>query len=217
MPTTTWSVLPRYSVLLALALAACAGPQEQVSTPEAPSAGPGELGPLPATFRNAPSCGGCLTITVTLRPEGAYVAREKLGSSEFYDFGRWQAADGQLRLVGGRGEPRSYAVRPGGVLDAQAGTQGGDLRRAPEVESLRGPFRMTGLFDGERFKECQTGAVWPLEDSRAAQSLRQGYVNRGRQPLLVSIDGRFAPQPPRGEALRVIRTAAIHNERGCPG
>jgi hypothetical protein len=217
MPTTTWSVLPRYSVLLALALAACAGPQEQQSRPEAPGAARGELGALPATFRNAPSCGGCLAVTVTLRPDGAYVAREKLGASEFYDFGRWQTADGTLRLAGGRDEPRSYALRPGGVLDAQAGTQGGDLRRAPEVESLRGPFRMTGLYDGERFKECQTGVAWALDDSRAAQALKEEFSGRKNRAMLVSIDARFEPQPPRGEALRVVRTAAIHNERGCPG
>lgn len=212
--------MPRYSVVLALALAACAGPQEQDGTREGAPAAPvarGELGALPATFRNAPSCGGCLAITATLRPDGGFVAREKLGASEFYDFGRWQVVDGILRLSGGRDEPRSYALRPGGVLDAQAGAPGGDLRRAGEVESLRGPFRMTGLFDGRQFKECQTGVVWPLDDSRAARSLREQYVSRGRQTLLVSVDARFEPQAPRGEALRVVRTAAIHNERGCPG
>jgi hypothetical protein len=208
--------LPRYSVVLALALAACAGPREQQSTPPAPDPGRGELGALPATFRNSPSCGGCLAVTVTLRPDGAYVAREKLGSSEFYDFGRWQAQGGALQLSGGRDAPRGYVVRPGGVLDARAGTQGGNLRRAPEVEPLRGPFRMTGLFDGERFKECQTGVVWPLDDSRAGQALKEQVSGGRNQAILVSIDGRFEPQP-RGEALRVIRTAAVHNERGCPG
>ena len=75
---------------------------------------------------------------------------------------------------------------------------------------------MTGLFDGERFKECQTGVVWPLDDSRAAQALKEQVSGRRNQAILVSIDGRFEPQP-RGEALRVIRTAAVHNERGCPG
>jgi hypothetical protein len=83
------------------------------------------------------------------------------------------------------------------------------------VETLRGPFRMTGLFDGKVFKECQTGLAWALDDSRAAQALKEQYSDR-RQPVLVSLDGRFEPQG-RGEVLRVVRTAAIHNERGCPG
>jgi hypothetical protein len=34
--------------------------------------------------------------------------------------------------------------------------------------------------------------------------------------MLVSLDGRFEPKA-RGETLRVVRTAAVHNERGCPG
>ena len=84
------------------------------------------------------------------------------------------------------------------------------------MEILRGPFRMVGLFDGKVFKECQTGLAWVLDDSRAAQALRETYLQRQNQALLVSVDARFEPQA-RGEALRVVRTAAIHNERGCPG
>jgi hypothetical protein len=186
--------------------------------PAAPSAERGVLGRLPATYRNTPSCPGCLALTLTLRADGAYVARERLGSSEFYDFGRWREAreEALLQLTGGRDGPRRYSIRPGDVLDAQAGTQGGDLQRASAVETLRGPFRMIGLFDGQVFKECQTGLAWPLDDSRAAQGLKEMHLQRQKQTLLVSLDGRFEPQG-RGEALRVVRTAAIHNERGCPG
>ena len=185
--------------------------------PATPSAERGVLGRLPATYRNTPSCPGCLALTLTLRADGAYVARERLGSSEFYDFGRWRETreDALLQLTGGRDAPRRYSIRPADVLEAQPGTQGGDLKRASAVETLRGPFRMVGLFDGEVFKECQTGLAWPLDDSRAAQALKEQHSNR-RQPVLVSLDGRFEPQG-RGEALRVVRTAAIHNERGCPG
>ena len=189
--------------------------------PAAPGAERGVLGRLPATYRNAPSCPACLALTLTLRADGAYVARERLGSSEFYDFGRWREAreDAVLQLTGGRDAPRRYSIRPGDVLEPQAGTQGGELQRAAAVETLRGPFRMVGLFDGQVFKECQTGVAWPLDDSRAAQALKEQYSNRG-QPVLVSLDGRFEPAvgpSGRGEALRVVRTAAIHNERGCPG
>ncbi len=213
--------MPRYSVLLLLALAACAGSQEEQATP-APRSERAALGRLPATFQNTPSCAACLALTVTLRADGAYVARERLGASEFYDFGRWREAreEGVLQLSGGRAAPRSYAIRAGGALEAQPGTPGGDLERASAVEALRGPFRLVGLFDGTRFKECQTGLAWPLDDSRAGQALKEQFSSRRDQAVLVSVDGRFEPAAGtggRGEALRVIRTAAIHNQRGCPG
>jgi hypothetical protein len=210
--------LPPYRVLLVLALAACAGsPPEQPAPGAAPPGERAALSRLPATYRNTPSCPGCLALTLTLRADGAYVARERLGSSEFYDFGRWRESreDALLHLDGGRDAPRRYAIRPGDLLEAQPGTQGGDLKRAPELETLRGPFRMVGLFDGKVFKECRTGLAWPLDDSRAAQALKEQFSNR-RQPMLVSLDGRFEPKA-RGETLRVVRTAAVHNERGCPG
>ncbi|MGQ0545020.1 MAG: hypothetical protein ACT4P3_06740 [Betaproteobacteria bacterium] len=179
---------------------------------------PVALARLPATFRNTPSCPGCLALTLTLRPDGSFVAREQLGSSEFYDFGRWREsrADGMLQLAGGRDGLRRYAIKAPDLLDSQEGTQGGDLKRVAEVETLRGPFRLMGLYDGRLFKECQTGLAWPLDDSRAAQALKEQFANRRDQPVLISIDGRFEPRG-RGEALRVIRTAAVHNERGCPG
>lgn len=209
--------MPPYRVLLVLALAACAGPPPEQPASAPPPAERAALSRLPATYRNTPSCPGCLALTLTLRADGAYVARERLGSSEFYDFGRWRESreDAVLHLDGGRDAPRRYAIRTGDLLDAQPGTRGGDLKRASEVETLRGPFRMTGLFDGKVFKECQTGLAWALGDSRAAQALKEQFPDR-RPPVLVSLDGRFEPQG-RGEVLRVVRTAAIHNERGCPG
>lgn len=186
--------------------------------PAAPSAERGVLGRLPATYRNTPSCPGCLALTLTLRADGAYLAREQLGSSEFYDFGSWRESreEGVLQLAGGRGGPRGYTIRPGDLLEAQPGTQGGDLKRAAEVETLRGPFRMVGLFDGKVFKECQTGLAWPLDDSRAGQALEEQFSSGRRQAVLVSLDGRFELRG-RVEALRVVRTAAVHSEQGCPG
>jgi hypothetical protein len=188
----------------------------------AASGQPATLGRLPATFRNTPSCPGCLSLTLTLRPDGSFVAREQLGSSEFYDFGRWREsrAEGLLQLAGSRDGLRRYAIKAPDFLDAHEGTQGGDLKRGAEVETLRGPFRLMGLFDGSVFKECHTGLTWPLDDSRAAQVLKEQLSQRKDLPVLISIDGRFEPatgKGGRGEALRVVRTAAVHNERGCPG
>ncbi|HZM37285.1 MAG TPA: hypothetical protein VFC18_22700, partial [Burkholderiales bacterium] len=142
--------MPLSRLLLLLAVAACAAPPE----PGAPSpAARAELGPLPASFINTPSCSGCLAVTVTLRADGAYTVRERLGTSEFYDFGAWRETDGILHLAGGRDALRRYRLAQGGLLEAREGTPGGDLRRAAEPESLRGPFRMLGRYDGEVFQE----------------------------------------------------------------
>ncbi|HEX5768570.1 MAG TPA: hypothetical protein VFX94_10080, partial [Burkholderiales bacterium] len=143
--------MPRYKGWIAAALfvAACAeqpAPKEEVTPP------PPDLPPLPASFVHEPECPGCLAVTLTLRPDGAYLLRDQLGASEFYDFGRWRYAEGTLELAGDR-DTRRYAFK--------------DLRHASRVEPLRGPFRMVGLYDGTSFKECRTGLAWSLADTRA--------------------------------------------------
>lgn len=199
---------------LLLAAAACASPE-----PEAPARGErrASLGALPATFVSTPSCAGCLAVTVTLRPDGAYMVRERVATSEFYDFGAWRETAGVLHLTGGRDAPRRYAIAADGVLEADAGTSGGDVRRAPQVEALRGPFRMVGLYDGAVFQECRTGLSWSLEETRAAGALREELTARQGATALVALDASFAPQPGGRETLRVFRTASILNQRGCPG
>jgi hypothetical protein len=173
---------------------------------------PGELPALPATFVNNPGCPGCLGVTLTLRPDGSYLVRELVGSSEFYDFGRWRRAEGTLELLGGRDAPRRYALR-GADLDSQAGTQGGDLKRAPQLEMLRGPFRLVGLYDGATFKECRTGLAWKLTDTRSAKALQE-ELSKKRKPALVAIDARFEGTP---EMLVVQRQATLLNAESCPG
>jgi hypothetical protein len=177
------------------------------------------LAGLPATFANAPSCDGCLGLTLTLRPDGAYLVREVLGGSEFYDFGRWtQKADGLL-LEGGRDAPRRYALLPPDALDSLEGTQGGNLKRQPQVETLRGPFRLTGIYDGTSFKECRTGLAWPVDDSRAAGSLKEEYLRsaagRAGKPALVAVDARFENDG-GGEEVRIQRFPAILAATNCP-
>jgi hypothetical protein len=202
------------ALLAALALAACAGPE----APQRAAAAGARLAPLPASFENTPSCATCLAVALTLRPDGSYLVRERLGASEFYDFGAWRESPGEgtLRLEGGRDLPRSYAVHSADTLRAQAGTQGGDLRRLAEVQSLAGPFRVVGLYDGNEFLECRTGLRFPVAASRAAEALRKELGQRGGETVLVSLDARFEPTR-AGEALVVQRTATILNERGCPG
>jgi len=204
-------------VALAAALAAACA-----QGPGAPPGGsPREavaLGGLPASFETAQNC--CVKITLNLRPDGAYAMRQVLGPSEFYDFGRWQlsSADGLLFLEGGRDAPR-YLVASPDRLNAQDGTQGGDLERKPQLEDLRGPFRLNGLYDGATFKECRTGIAWPVDDSRAGGSLKQDYLRSAPgmagKPALVSVDARFVQDGGR-EEVRIQRLPAILDAAACP-
>ena len=179
-----------------LLLAACA---QQPAPRDAPEPPPAALPPLPATFVDEPDCPGCLAVTLTLRPDGAFLMRDQLGASEFYDFGRWRYAEGTLELSGDR-DTRRYPLK--------------DLRPSSRVEPLRGPFRMVGVYDGATFKECRTGLAWKLVDTRAAQALNDQILKAQGNPVLVALDAQFEGSP---ERLRVFRPAAVLDARGCPG
>ena len=157
------------------------------------------LPPLPATYVSGPDCPGCLAVTLTLRPDGSYLVRDQLGASEFYDFGRWRYVDGTLELAGDR-DTRRYQLA--------------NLRKSPQVEPLRGPFRLVGLYDGTTFKECRTGLSWKLAETRAADGLKQEYMKRIEKPALVALDAQFDGSP---EMLRVLRPASVLDARTCPG
>ena len=181
-----------------LALAACAQAPEKSPPPAQEPKAPPTLGTLPATYVSQPGCPGCLAATITLRPNGSFLLRDQLGASEFYDFGRWRYADGMLELVGDR-DKRAFSLAT--------------LRRAARVETLRGPFRMVGLYDGARFKECLTGVTWSFAQTRAADTLKREFDNQRRSPALVSLDAQFEGSP---EILRVLRPATLHNAQACP-
>jgi NlpE C-terminal OB domain len=183
-------------LVLAL-LIGCA--QQPPSKPVEGKPEPEALPPLPATFVNDPDCPGCLGVTLTLRPDGSYLVRDQLGASEFYDFGRWKYSEGTLELVGGREAPRRYPLK--------------DLRKAPQVEPLRGPFRMIGLYDGATFKECRTGLAWPLAQTRAAETLKGEFLKGQGSAVLVTLDAQFEGAP---EILRVLRPASVLDARACP-
>ena len=179
---------------MVLVLVGCA---QSPPLPQAPVPGKAaELPPLPATFVNDPGCPGCLAVTVTLRPDGSYLGRDQLGASEFYDFGRWRYADGTLELAGGR-DTRRYPLA--------------NLRKSPQLEVLRGPFRLVGVYDGALFKECRTGLAWRLAETRAATLLKEQV---SKQPALVALDAQFDGKP---ELLRVLRPASVLDARTCPG
>jgi hypothetical protein len=191
--------LPRFrAVLAALALAACAqAPEKAPPTAQEPKAPP-SLGALPATYVSQPGCPGCLAATITLRPDGSFLLRDQLGASEFYDFGRWRYAEGMLELAGDR-DKRAFSLAT--------------LRRAARAETLRGPFRMVGLYDGARFKECLTGITWGFAQTRAADTLKREFEKQRHAPALVSLDAQFEGAP---ELLRVLRPATLHNTQACP-
>ena len=177
-------------------LAACAQAPQQPERPKpAPPPAPSAL---PATYVNDPDCPGCLAVTVTLRPDGAFLLRDRLGESEFYDFGAWRYADGTLELAGGR-DTRRYRLA--------------DFRRAPQLERLRGPFRLVGLYDGAVFRECRTGVAWKLDDTRAAQTLKDEIGKAQGRAVLVALDGQFEGAP---EMLRFVRPAAVLDAGSCP-
>ncbi|MCD6042136.1 MAG: Heat shock protein [Burkholderiales bacterium] len=157
------------------------------------------LAPLPATYVVSASCPGCLSVTLTLRPDAAFLSRERLGSSEFYDFGRWRLEGDVLQLAGGR-DQRRYPIS--------------SLRRAPRVEPLRGPFRMVGFYDGATFKECLTGLAWRLADTRAAAVLKENLLKSNTPQALVALDALFGGSP---EILRVFRPASILKRASCNG
>jgi hypothetical protein len=191
--------LPRSSRWIAATLfvAACAQQPAPKEAPEPPP--PAALPPLPATFVDEADCPGCLAVTLTLRPDGAYLLRDQLGASEFYDFGRWRYAAGTLELAGDR-DTRRYQLK--------------ELRKASQVEQLRGPFRMVGVYDGASFRECRTGVAWKLADTRAAQALKDEIVKAQGNPVLVALDAQLEGVP---EVLRVFRPPSVLDARGCPG
>jgi hypothetical protein len=158
---------------------------------------PEPLPPLPVTLVNDPDCPGCLGVTLTLRPDGAYLVREQLGAAEFYDFGRWRYTDGTLELAGDRAT-RRYPLT--------------NFRKSPKVEPLRGPFRLVGVYDGKLFRECRTGLSWQLADTRAASVLRE-EISKRKTTSLVALDAQFEGAP---EALRVLRPASVLDARSCP-
>jgi NlpE C-terminal OB domain len=180
-----------------LLLTACAQQPAPKEAPEPPP--PAALPPLPATFVDEADCPGCLAVTLTLRPDGAYLLRDQLGASEFYDFGRWRYAAGTLELAGDR-DTRRYQLK--------------ELRKASQVEQLRGPFRMVGVYDGASFRECRTGVAWKLADTRAAQALKDEIVKAQGNPVLVALDAQLEGVP---EVLRVFRPPSVLDARGCPG
>jgi hypothetical protein len=188
--------LPRSSGIAAALLLAAACAQEPVQQEGKPAAD--ALPALPATYVSDADCPGCLAVTLTLRPDGSYLVRDQLGSSEFYDFGRWRYAEGALELAGGR-DTRRYPLR--------------ELRRAARVEALRGPFRMVGHYDGARFTECRSGVSWAMQESRAAEALREEWKHRQGGVILVALDGQFEGAP---ETLRIFRPATLLNTRTCP-
>ena len=190
--------MPRFKGLVAAAAlaAGCAStPPEENDPAQAPA--PVALA-LPATYVNTPGCPGCLAVTITLRPDGSFAAREQLGSTDFHDFGRWRLAGETLELAGGR-DVRRYALAT--------------LTRSSNVEPLRGPFRLVGHYDGVGFKECRTGLRWEFSDNKLGALLKRQLEDRDANPAMVALDAELQGAP---EKLRLIRPGTFLSARTCP-
>ena len=188
--------MPRSKTWVVILLVGCA--QQPRTEPKPVEKETIALPPLPATYVHDAGCPGCLEVTLTLRPDGSYLLRDQLGASEFYDFGRWRYADGTLELAGER-DTRRYPLR--------------NFRRGAQVEPLRGPFRMVGVYDGTTFRECRTGVAWKLEPTRAAETLKGELLKAQGRAVLVALDAQLEGTP---EMLRVFRPASVLDARNCP-
>jgi len=208
---------PFRAFLLAVLLSACAQPER---APDAPAPLPvAALPPLPASFESIPACPTCGSVALILRKDGGFLLRERVGRSDFSDFGRWSLlADGTISLQGER-EKRRYAPRADGSLDALEGG-GGDLMPKGAIEPIRGPFRLTGLYDGATFKDCRTGLAWPVDDSQAGGGLKREYLKTEAgmegKPALVAIDARFDEEGTAREEVHIQRIPTILAGTACP-
>lgn len=195
----------------------------------------------PVTFTGDLPCADCagLRFTVTLRPDGIFLARSKYrGKAEtVHDLGRWSLADdgSQLLLSGDPKEPRQFSVKGADSLRQLDGNgheivseQNLDLKRADTVDPIDDSFRMTGDFvrssDAGLLTECRTGARWPVALEKDAAALERAYstshVEAGK-PLHVAFAGHFANRTDTAgsgqqELIVIDKFARAFRDRLCP-
>ncbi len=143
-----------------------------------PAAPKSPLAALPATFASTPGCDGCLQVTLTLRPDGAYLVRERLGSSEFYDFGRWrEGPDGRFSKAGAMRRGATRCCRP--IRWTRSKAAGRRPRRQEKIETLRGPFRVVGLLRRRRVQANAAPASPGRWGTRApGERLKQEFAGK---------------------------------------
>jgi len=173
----------------------------------------------PATYSGVVGCRECAgsRLTLTLRTDGIYFLRQarpgKAGDPGEIQrqLGRWRIADGGRSLVlsAGAETPRRFAVldaqtlrmlnSPGQAIDPRGQY---DILLARDVDPFPETFRLRGMYysmpEARFLTECLTGrrfTVAPGADNAALESAYVGARPDQGQPLLVSVEGRFARRP----------------------
>lgn len=185
---------------------------------EAPATGRDVIGREPVTYSGEIPCADCpgrrMTLTLftdsTFRLRETYVEARDGKDQTVYDLGRWARAQDQganrLRLTGGPEAPRQFLIRGDEALRLldTAGREirsqlHHDLKRLPKVDPVAGPMRLRGMYvymaDAAVFSECQTGKRFPVRFERNHAALERAYLaarHAPGEPLLVTVDGRFA-------------------------
>jgi hypothetical protein len=192
----------------------------------------------PVTYQGvAPFCPDCgeIEITLTLRPDGVYSLRERVGNTRMLagvDRGRWELdeVDGSLLLLAGKERPHGFQVHDLFSLRAVGWDgrpiEGRDLHRAASVDPFEDSMRIQGTYrlqEGESsFSDCRSGLQWPVAGEGASAELEAAYWQAWAEPgqrLLVNVTGRLDRRPREGggeeEVLIVEELHAMDRNLGC--
>ncbi len=172
---------------------------------------------LPASYRGALPCAGCVTASAQLDlwPDGTFHLRrngppgDELAADEV---GRWRMDPevSTLLLYGGHEAPLRMLLvgsrtlraldslgQPAGPDDAFDLQTDGSLQPADLSLRLHGMF--TYLADAARFEECLTGRSYPVAQERDYFALAREYLTLARSapgvPVLASFDGALEQRP----------------------
>jgi copper homeostasis protein (lipoprotein) len=214
-------------------------PVEQSAAPSALAAGI----TTPATFQGVIPCADCegIQVTLTLFPGILYLERlvyQGRSAVPVFDYGRWSSEQNgaMLALYNSEAAPARYAVKDADTirqLDSDnkeiASNLSFDLKRMSQVEDLKGPFSLTGLFtyvaDGGTFHDCRTHLTFPVareKDNAALEVAYSGARSRPGAPAAVELQGHFEQRPKRessvDQTVVVVDTftRALPPGLGCP-
>ncbi len=195
-----------------LLLAGCAGRDQSTVTDQVGATCPI---PVPATYSAVIPCQDCppTAAVLTLRPDFLYLLRisttdSKTGEQESKsEAGLWQylPADNSILLSSHEQVTRNLAITganslrvvkvAGGIIPPDVNY---DLALEASPLYLDDVVRMQGLYGYQagagQFRECLTGAVFPVSTEGESAALQRAYLNTPHgqgDPLLVTIDARL--------------------------
>ncbi|MCI5179613.1 MAG: META domain-containing protein [Candidatus Electrothrix sp. AW3_4] len=107
----------------------------------------------------------------------------------------------------------------GGMMPSLLGYDFAVTDTRPRYE---GVVRMQGMYTRQRgrgiFRECLSGAGFPLVGKRRMKKVRQAYqdiLHDGREALFITQDVRFSTRAGRGDRLVAIDSVSIDPDRVC--